>query len=150
MSFTYDLTNAPAISYVRLLIADTNAAQPIFQDDEINAFIYLTSSQAIYASSMAAPSGNVGPVPVQVYSYYRAAAVALDSIASNKALLASVIKILDVEISADKAAKALHGQAEAWREMDDNMGHFAIAEQVHDQFTARERTWKQFLRLEAD
>jgi len=149
MSFTYDFNTAPAIAYVRLLVADTDATHPIFEDDEINAFLYLSSSQAIYASSMAAPTGNVGPVPVQVYSYYRAAAVALDSLASNKSRLSSVTQLLDVKLSPALAAKALHAQADAYRELDDNMGHFAIAEQVNTSFQARERVWKQFLRLEA-
>jgi hypothetical protein len=151
MSFTYNLATDPTLSTVRLLIADTNAAQPIFQDDEINAFIYITSSQAIYASSMAVPTGATPPVPgVQVVSVYRAAAAALDSIASNKALLSSIVSILDVKINAAAAAKALHEQAQAWREMEDNMGHFAIAEMVNTTFQARERVWKQFLRLEAN
>ena len=151
MSFTYDFSTAPQLSQVRLLIADTDSTQPIFQDAEINQFLYLTSSQNIYAASQSYPTGsNVPAVPVQVYSVYRAAATALDSIASNKALLASITSLLDVKLDASKAAKALHEQAQAWREMEDNMGHFAIAEQVFDQFTARERVWKQFLRLEAN
>ena len=150
MAFSYDFVTYPELSRVRLLIADTDATKPIFNDDEINQFIYMTSSQAIYASSMAAPTGNVGPVPVQVYSFYRAAAAALDSIAGSRARLASVTQLLDVKLDPSKAAKALHDQAQAWRDLEDNMGHFAIAEQVNDQFGARERVWKQFLRLEAD
>lgn len=150
MSFTYDLVNNPIPSYVRLLIADTNALQPIFSDQEISTFLYLTSSQNIYVSSMAAPTAAVGPVPVQIYSVYRAAAAALDTIASNKAYLASIASILDVKLDAAKARVALHEQANAWREMEDNMGHFAIAEMVGDQFQARERVWKSFLRLEAN
>lgn len=149
MSFTYDFNIAPAIAYVRLLIADTDALKPIFADDEINAFLFLTSSQNIYVSSMAAPSAVVPQVPVQVYSYYRAAATALDSLASNRARLASVIAILDVKLDPGKAAQYLKAQADQFREIDDNMGHFAIAEQVNNQFGARERVWKQFLRLEA-
>ena len=149
MSFTYNFSTAPAIAYVRLLIADTDSLKPIFDDDEINAFLFLTSSQNIYASSMVAPSGVVGPVPLQVFSYYRAAAVALDTLAGLRARLASVIQILDVKLNPGLAAKYLRDQAQAFRDMDDNMGHFAIAEMVNNQFQARERVWKQFLRLEA-
>jgi hypothetical protein len=146
--FTYNFSTAPAIAYVRLLIADTDSLKPIFNDDEINAFLFLTSSQNIYVSSMAAPSGVVGPVPLQVYSYYRAAAVALDTLAGLRARLASVIQILDVKLDPGKAAQYLRAQAEAFREMDDNLGHFAIAEQINNQFQARERVWKMFLRIE--
>lgn len=148
MAFTYNFQTSPEIAYVRVLIADTDVLKPIFNDDEINAFLYMSSSQAIYASSMAAPSGSVGPVPIQQYSFYRAAALALDSLASNKSRLASITKLLDVSLDPAKAAKALHDQAECYRETEDNMGHFAIAEMVNNQFQARERVWKQFLRLE--
>ena len=148
MSFTYDFQTAPAIATVRLLVGDTDILKPIFNDDEINRFLYLNSSQAIYISSMAAPSGSVGPVPVQVYSFYRAAADALDSMAATGAYLSSVESILDVKLNPGAAAKALHAQADAWREREDNSGSFAIAEMVNNQFQARERVWKQFLRLE--
>lgn len=142
--FTYDFTNAPTLSSVRLLIADTDAANPIFSDEEVNQALYLESSQAIYASG----GGGVVNVP-QVYSPYRAAALLLDAIAANKSRLAAIAQLLDVKLAPEKAAQALRDQAKGYREVEANAGHFAISEMQNDPFSARERVVKQFLRLAA-
>ena len=149
MAFTYDFTTNWLLSVVRLLVADTDAAQPIWQDDEINAMITLTSSQSLYISGMASPTGAQVQVPTvpQVYSPYRAAALLLDSLASNKSRLSSVVKILDVQLSPEKAAANLRETANGYRYTEDHSGQFAIAEMVADQFSARERVWKMNQRL---
>ena len=126
---------------------DTDSSAPIFDDDEVNQFIQMTSSQAIYQSGQANPTGNSVSAPVQVYSWYQAAALGLQTMAANKAYLASISKILDVTLDASKSQKALSAMAEAYLKRDDNSGAFAVAEWVNDEFSARERVYKQFLRL---
>lgn len=147
MSFTYDFATAPQISYVRALIPDTDAAHPIFTDAEINAFLYLESSQGLYTSGQAWPNGTPASMPIQVYSYRRAAAMAIDAIASSSARLSVVEQILDVKLSTNSVQR-LHDLAESLREQEENMGNFAIAELVYDPFAARERTWNQLMRIE--
>lgn len=137
----------PLLSQVRLLIFDTDPAQPIFQDDEINQFIYLTSSQALYTSGQFFPTAAQTQVPPQVYSIYRAAALGLRSMASNGAALSVISKILDVTLDASKGSAALRAMAKDYIDMEANSGQFAIAEMVQDQFSARERTVKMFQRL---
>ena len=145
--FTYDFATNPQISSVRLLIADTDLNNPLFNDQEVLQALQLESSQSIYVSGMATQGGAAAPAPVQMYSYYRSAALLLDSLAANKSLLASINKLLDVEVSADKAATQLRATASEYRKTEANAGHFAIAEMVYNQFSARERIWKQLLRL---
>ncbi len=149
MSFTYDFSAAPTLSRVRLLVADTDAANPVFSDDEVNNALFLESSQGLFVSGQAASMGNgvANPPIPQVYSVYRAAALLLDAIAANKSRLAAISQILDVKLGHDAAAQALRDTAKQYRETEANAGHFAIAEMVVDQFSTRERVWKQLLRL---
>ncbi len=149
MSFTYDFSTDPLLSRVRLLIADTDANNPVFNDDEVNAALSMESSQGLFVSGQAASMGNgvaIPPIP-QVYSVYRAAALLLDAIASNKSRLAAIQQLLDVKLSPELASKALRDQAKQYRDTEANAGHFAIAEMAGDDFTTRERVWKQLLRL---
>jgi hypothetical protein len=144
MSFTYQFGAGGQLDQVRMLIADTDSVHPIFQDSEIQMALQLNSSSYLYASI-----GSVGPPPANVISTLRAAALLLDSLASNKARLAAIVELLDVKLSADKAAQELRAQAKEFRDLENNSGAFAIAEMVNDQFQARERVGRQFLRLEA-
>lgn len=145
--FTYDFGSLPVLSSVRLLVADTDPDNPIFADAEINQALYLESSTALYVSGMSSATGSVGPPPVNVQSPYRAAALLLDALAANKSRLAAINQLLDVKLSPEKAAQELRATAKEYRETEANAGHFAIAEMVYDQFSARERVWKQLLRL---
>ena len=141
MSFTYDIANAPQISIPRLLVADTDATHPIFQDDEILA-AYTVDSIAVFppvGQGIAISYGNV--------SYRRAAAVLLDVLAANKARLASALEVLDIKLDASKASKELRATAQQLRDTEADSGAFAIAEMVNTSFAARERTWKQLLRI---
>lgn len=150
--FTYSYGNNVPLDYVRILIPDTDSTKPIFADAEILMFLQMESSQALYVS----PQSNPTAFPTssvyipQIYSPLLAAALALDSLAGNKARLSSVIQLLDVKLDPAKAAIALHAQAESYRQREQDQGHFAIAEQVVNQFTARERVWAQWLRLYAN
>ncbi len=145
MSFTYDLTNFPVISTVRLLVFDTNAAQPIFQDAEIQAALNVESAQnVIIGLSGYTP---VQPPPANIYSYRRAAALLLRALAANKARLATISGLLDVKLSADRAADALNKTAQQYIDDEASAGFFSVAEMVNNNFSMRERLWKMLYRL---
>jgi len=129
MTFTYDATTDAG--KVRLIITDVNDANPIFQDDEIQAFLDLNSS-----------------------SVKRAAASALDTIASKQALVLKVIRLLDLSTDGASTARALREHAGQLRieanETDAGDGDLLdYAELNLNAFTARERVLKQAQRDEA-
>ena len=144
MSFTYDFETAPLISYVRLLIPDTDSANPIFQDAEIQAFYYL--QQNVFQSSMrySGPAGQY--IPSSPVSYLRVAALALTTLANNSSRLASVIGLLDVKLDPSKAAEALRSAAAEMRAIDDDSGAFMIIEQCTTQWGFIDRYWSQVQR----
>lgn len=150
--FTYDFVNSPQVSNVRLLVADTDYTAPIFQDEEIVAAMSIVQAQFQSGQFFSTPSGALGAgaqgvnLPSTPIPYYRVAAVLLYAIAGNKSRLASVIKLLDVSLDPAKAAKALQDQAAAWIKLDEESGAFAIIEQVNDQFSFRDRFWRQWQR----
>jgi hypothetical protein len=143
MAFTY-IPGTP-IFYVRLLIPDTNEASPIFQDDEIQGFMQI--NQFTWQSSMyfAYQAGNI-QLPFTPSNFLRAAALALQSLAGNAARLAAVIGLLDVKLNPAASAAALRAQAQAYLDMDDNSGAFAIAEQVTTVWAFRDRWLAQLQR----
>ncbi len=148
MSWTFDLVNGDYnLNAVRLLVMDTQVSTPIFQDEEIQIFLQLKSSQGIYQSGQANPTSRNIPAPVQVYSIYSAAALALYAMAANKAYLSSISRILDVELDPSRAQKALKALADSYMELEDNAGHFAISESVNNAWDAKERVVKTFARL---
>lgn len=143
MAFTYDFTSAPQISYVRLLIADTDPSCPIFQDDEITAAYAIQGN--VWQSSQFYSGSDGAFYPSSPVSYRRVAALLLDALASNKARLSSVTQLLDVKLDPSKAATALREIAQGYRDEDDN-GAFAIIEQVNNDWALRDRWWKQIAR----
>lgn len=147
-NFTYDFATQPTLSAVRMMAADT-ALPGIFTDDEVNAAIYLESSQALYVSGQAQPIANSvqNPAIPQVYCVRRSAALLLDSIAAQLSQQAAVESILDVKLECQQAAAQARASAKALRDTEANSGNFAIAEMVPNQFAARERVYKQLLRL---
>jgi hypothetical protein len=149
MSFSYGPlqsppTSNPQIDYPRLLVADTNSQQPIFQDEEILAAYGIMQAQ--FQSSMFYSGAGGRNLPTSPVSYLRVAALLLDAIASNKSRLAGIQQMLDIKIDASKAAAALQAQAQAFRDTDDNSGAFVIIEQVNDYFSFADRFWKQVQR----
>jgi hypothetical protein len=145
--FTYDFSTNPSVAYVRLLIADTvnTDAQPaIFSDSEINAFYVIQMSQFQSSMFFSGPAGR--NLPSMPLSYLRVAALALDSLASNKARLSSITKLLDVSLSPEKAAAALRTQAQEYRTVDDESGAFVIIEQCSTQWAFVDRYWAQVQR----
>ena len=118
MAFTYAIGTDRG--KVRLLCTDSVAAYEIFTDDEIDAFLSLESD-----------------------SIRKAAALALETIASSEVLVQKRIKLLDLSTdgpaeSAEllKRAGLLRAQAEA-----DEEGEYSpidFAELVYDDFSSRE------------
>jgi hypothetical protein len=116
MSFTYDVTTAEG--KVRLIITDTDADNPIFQDAEIEAWLGIMGGSILLA-----------------------AAQALDTIASSEALILKKIRLLDITTDGPAVAKALRDHAEKLREQqqqEDVEGAWDIAEWVVDTFSERE------------
>lgn len=160
--FTYSYGANPAIDFPRLLISDTQQYLPdgvtpgyVFADQEITAMTNIVQSQfqsgMFWPTPGGAPSGGTEGtyLPAIPVPYYRIAAMLLTAIASNKARLASVVKLLDVTLAPEKAAKALLDGAKAYLDADDNSGAFMIIEQVNDGFSFRDRWWKQWQRQSA-
>jgi len=155
MSFSYGPTSSPptlnpAIDYPRLLISDTQQFDPngnpiyIFEDQEITAMYNVV--QANFQSSMfyTPPAGQ--NLPSSPISYLRVAAYLLNAVAANKARLASVKKLLDVQLDSSDASIQLRETAQQYLDMDDNAGAFAIIEMCNDYFSFRDRFWKQVQR----
>ncbi len=146
--FTYDFANNRQVAIIRLLISDTintDANPAIFSDTEITAF-YFINSQVWQSSMQWSGTAGVQTLPNPPVSYYRVAALALDTLANNQARLAGAIELLDVKLDLGSAAKALHDQANCFRDQDDNSGAFAIIEQTNTVFSFRQRFWNEWAR----
>ena len=143
MSFSYQLGANPVIDYPRLLIADTDSTHPIFQDEEVMS-AYNIDSVVMFIPIGSGSASQINITP----SARRAAAVLLDALASNKARLAAALKVLDISVDGTKAAIELRNSAKALRDTEANSGNFAITEMVQTQWAARERVWKQLLRIQ--
>ena len=148
MSFSYQYGANPPIDYPRLLVSDTLATNHIFEDAEITAATLMASGTFQSAQFFTPPIGTA-MLPSVPVSYFRIAAILLNSIASNKARLSSITQLLDVKLDPSKAAKALLDQAKAFLEMDENSGAFAVIEQVNNNFSFYDRFWKQVQRQTA-
>lgn len=127
MAFTYD-TNTD-VGRVRLLTFDSSATSYTFEDAEIATFLALEES-----------------------SVKRAAALALETIASNEAMTLKVMRLLDLQTDGARTSDALLKRAAELRkqadreEMAASGGAFDIAEAVVDDFTFRRHVWNESLR----
>jgi hypothetical protein len=145
MSFSYSPGVAPdPVTIARLLISDTNPAQYVFSDQEIQSAYYVQAS--CWQSSMfySGPAGQ--SLPYQPLSYLRVAALLLDSMAANKAYLSSIKSLPDVKLDSSDAAKMLMQKAEGYRNVEDNSGAFLIIEQCCTTFATRDRYYNQIAR----
>ena len=79
-------------------------------------------------------------------SYLRVAAILLDSLASNKAFLASIKSLPDIKLDATDAAIQLREMAKEYREVEDNAGAFMVIEQVTTEASFIWRFWNQIAR----
>lgn len=129
MSFTYDSTLSTDLSKVRLLATDVDAANPIFTDAEITAFMSIEAS-----------------------NIKRSAALALETIARNQVLVLKVVRLLEIQTDGASVARELRMQADKLREQADrdeaasNGGAFDWAEMVTDDFSLRQRFVNEALR----
>jgi len=112
---------------VRLLVTDTSDDEDVrlFTNDEIDTFLALEGS-------------NV----------FRAAALALETVAVDQALVLKVIRTLDVQTDGAKVADSLLKRAEKLRARADDdaadaTDDFAVAEFADPVFGQRERFWRQ-------
>jgi hypothetical protein len=127
---TYTPGSGTSTDRVRMIVPDRDTDNAVFQDEEI-------------ADLLVTEGGNVK----------RAAALALETIATDEALVQKVIRTGDVQTDGSKTAMALLARAARLRAQADDDdealegGAFDVAEQVVDHFSARERLRKQALRL---
>ena len=124
MAFTYNL--ATNEGQVRLMIPDNVVARYIFEDAEITAFLTIEGA-----------------------SIKKATAMALETLASNEALVLKVIRLLDLTTDGAKTSAALLARAKLLRaqaEDDDTGAAFDWAELVYDDFSAREHIINEALR----
>lgn len=126
MSYTYTLSTD--VGLVRALIPDNQQTAPIFQDEEITAFLLL--------------EGGVK----------RATALAIETIATNQALILKVMRLLQLQTDGAKLSDALLKRAALLRkqaEYDETVSGtatFDIAEQVFNVFGAEEKIVKDWQR----
>ena len=146
MGFSYQLGANPTIDFPRLLIGDTDTTNHIFEDEEIQSAYIIQAAQ--FQSGMMYSGGAGQNLPSSPVSYLRVAALLLDALASSKARL-MVSKLLDANITPGATAKALHDQAQAWRDVEDNSGAFMIIESCQTSFGFLDRFVKQIQRQNA-
>lgn len=124
MTFTYDPTTD--LGKVRLIIQDKIEATAFFTDAEIEAYLDLNDN-----------------------SIRRAAADALDSMASNEAYVQKRITLLELSTDGPATAAALRAHANKLRELADDEDDveegdtFDYAEMPETEFQRRERIVKQ-------
>ena len=146
MGFTYQMGANPTIDFVRMLIGDTQDTNHLFEDEEIQSAYIIQAAQ--FQSGMMYSGGAGQNLPSSPVSYLRVAALLLDALASSKARL-MVSKLLDANITPGATAKALHDQAQAWRDVEDNSGAFVIIESCYTSFGFLDRFYKQIQRQNA-
>lgn len=127
MAFTYDVSTDRGKT--RLMIPDNTSTAYVFEDDEIDAFLSL-----------------------EYDNVRRGAALALETIASNEAMVQKVIKLLDLQTDGAKTSDALLKRAKLLRDQADRAdaaedgGAWDIAEWTVSEFAKRERLENQWLR----
>ncbi len=126
MAFTYD--TGTDVGKIRLLIFDTDSNSYVFEDGELSVFLSIEGD-----------------------SLKRAAALALETMASNEAFVLKVITLMDLRTDGAATANALMKRAALLRSQADDEefaddASFDFAEWVVDDFSGRERMAKQILR----
>jgi hypothetical protein len=154
-TFSYGFGSNSIIDPIRMLISDTQQYGPdgstpawIFADQEIQ-MAYAVQAGTWQSGQRWSPPTGQQTLPSVPVSPFRVAAILLESLASNKARLASIASMLDVRLGNDKAAQELRALAKQYRQNDDESGAFAIIEQVNDVFSFRQRFWKEVQRQQA-
>jgi hypothetical protein len=118
MTYSYDLTTS--IGKIRLIIPDRVEAEAMFTDEELTAMYSMEGS-----------------------SVKRGAALALETIAADEALVSKAIKILDLQTNGPAVAASLLNRAKTLREQatlddpDEIAGSFDFAEPAYSPFGVR-------------
>ena len=126
MTLTYDVTTNRG--KVRLLIPDNRGTDYLFEDEEIDAFLAMETT------------------------VYAAAALALETVASDEVKTLKVVRLLDLQVDAAKAAEQLYRRADRLRELAlgaeaaEEGGAVDVIEMVPNQFAYRNRVWNERLR----
>ena len=119
MTYNYNLTTS--IGKMRMIIPDRVEAEAMFTDEELTAMYSMEGS-----------------------SVKRGAALALETIAADEALVSKAIKILDLQTNGPAVAKSLLDRAKALRDQaqlddpDEIAGGFDIAEPAFTPFGVRQ------------
>lgn len=121
MAFSYDLNTN--VGKVRLLIRDTDQTKALFQDEELQFFLDQNSANLLLA-----------------------AADALESLASNAALLHKLEEIGDYRFDSKGMSAALLKMAARYREKVEQEPAFAVAEQTLSVFNEAEILWNEALK----
>jgi hypothetical protein len=122
VTYSYDIARGLPTDLVRLLIPDRTSADPIFQDEELDALLTLEAGSVRLATAQA-----------------------LDTIASDEALVQKVIRLGDLQTNGAATAKELRERAANLRAQaaDPEVAAagdepFAIAQTAWDLSTARQ------------
>lgn len=127
MTFTYSLSNW--LGKVRLLIPDRASDAFIFTDEELTAFYEMEGSNT-----------------------KRTAALALETIASDTAMTLKVVNLPDLSTNGPATSDSLLRKADKLRQQADTEdagsdgGGFDIAEWTNNNFSERERLYKEMQR----
>jgi hypothetical protein len=152
MSWSFGAGNNPPIDYPRILTGDMNPVAPIFQDESILAIEQIVTTPFQSGMFFSTPNGAIGGGTLGTYlpqipiPYYRVAAIMLNSMASMQAWPSAVTELLDVKLNGPAAVKALQNLAQSYLDLDDNSGAFVIVEQVNNDWSFRDRYWRQYQR----
>ena len=128
MAATYT-AGASARDNVRLLIADTDASNAVFEDEELDALLVLESSNVL-----------------------RTAAMALETIASSQVQVLKVIRLMDLTTDGASVSRELRARAVALRARADQLeaaeddGAFDVVEMTVNHFAWRDQVYNQALR----
>ncbi len=131
MSFTYDLSSPTG--QVRLLIPDRDVSSAVFSDEEIAVFL-----------------------TAEVQIPKRAAALALETLAADRAMVLQVIKTNGLMTDGAKLSTEIRARAQQLRDQAHTEegyaegGLFDYAEQVDGQFAYKERMWNEIMRSEGN
>ena len=123
MSWSYT-PGASQKDTIRFMIADTNAAVPLLQDEEI------------YAAIAQEPDTNY------------CAALCLDAMANNFIIVLKVGKMGDMSVEGDKVALAMRTSAQNYRTLTDDVPAIGWAEQTLNSNNVEEILWNNALRTQ--
>ena len=127
MAATYT-AGASARDNVRLLIADTDVTNAVFEDEELDALLVLESSNVLRGG------------------------MALETIASSQVQVLKVIRLMDLTTDGAAVSRELRARAAALRARADELeaaeddGAFDVAEMTVNHFSWRDQVYNQALR----